>query len=106
MLGPGFAALSEAARAALEELMAAGTYEFQSEFAKKHQAKGRAEGVAEGQAKGEAKGLAEALFAVLQAGGLRVPDEMRARVFACTDVAQLDTWVRKTLTVTSADEVF
>jgi len=93
-----FAALSEAARAALEDLMAGGTYEFQSEFAKKHQAKGRAEG--------EAKGLAEALFAVLQARGLRVSDEVRARVFACTDVAQLDAWVRKAVTVTSVDELF
>jgi len=97
-----FAALSEAARAALEDLMAGGTYEFQSEFAKKHQAKGRAEG----EAKGEAKGLAEALFAVLQARGLRVSDEVRARVFACADVAQLDAWVRMAVTVTSVDELF
>src|SRR5215472_8191035 len=42
-----FAALSQAARTALEDLMAGGNYEFQSEFAKKHQAKGRAEGQAE-----------------------------------------------------------
>jgi len=101
-----FAALSEAARAALEDLMAGGTYEFQSEFAKKHQAKGRAEGVAEGRAEGVAEGRAEALLAVLQARGLRVSDEVRARVFACTDVAQLDAWVRKAVTVTSVDELF
>jgi hypothetical protein len=97
-----FAALSEAARAALEDLMAGGTYEFQSEFAKKHQAKGRAEG----EAKGEAKGRAEALFAVLQARGLRVSDEVHARVLACTDVAQLDAWVRKAVTINSVDELF
>ena len=51
-----FAALSEAARAALEDLMAGGTYEFQSDFAKKHQAKGRAEGEAKGEAKGARRG--------------------------------------------------
>jgi len=82
--------------------MAGGTYEFQSDFAKKHQAKGRAEG----EAKGEAKGRAEALFAVLQARGFRVSDEVRARVLACIDVAQLDAWVRKAVTVNSADELF
>ena len=38
-----YAALSEAAKAALEDLMAAGTYQFQSDFAKKHQALGRTE---------------------------------------------------------------
>ncbi len=96
-----FAALSEAARTALEELMASGNYEFQSEFAKKHQAEGRAEG----EVKGEAKGRAEALLAVLQARGLRVSDEVRARVLACTDAAQLDAWLRKAATATSADQV-
>ena len=93
-----FAALSEAARTALEDLMAGGTYEFQSEFAKKHQAKGRAEGAAQGRA--------EALLAVLQARGLRVSDEVRARVLGCTDLAKLDAWVRQAVTVTSVDELF
>ena len=97
-----FAALSEAARAALEDLMAGGTYEFQSEFAKKHQAKGRAEG----EAKGEAKGRAEAILDVLEARSLRVSDEARARILACTDAAQLATWVRKAVSVSSVDELF
>jgi hypothetical protein len=89
-----FAALSEAAGAALEDLMAGGTYEFESDFAKKYQAKGRAEG------------RAEALLAVLEARGLRASDEARARILACTDVAQLDAWIRKAVSVTSADEFF
>jgi hypothetical protein len=89
-----FAALSEAARAALEDLMAGGTYEFQSDFAKKHQAKGRAEG------------RAEAVLDVLEARGVRVSDEARARILACTDAAQLAGWVRKAITVTSVDELF
>jgi hypothetical protein len=101
-----FAALSEAARPALEDLMASGNYEFQSDFAKKHQAKGRAEGEATGRAAGEAKGRAEALLAVLQARGLQVSDEVRGRVLGCTDVAQLDAWVRKAVSVTSVDELF
>jgi hypothetical protein len=97
-----FAALSDAARAALEDLMAGGTYEFQSEFAKKHQAKGRAEGRAEGHAEGEAK----ALLAVLEARGLRASDEARARILACTDAALLEAWIRKAATATSIDELF
>lgn len=93
-----FAALSEAARAALEDLMAGGTYEFQSDFAKKHQAKGRVEG--------EAKGRAEAVLDVLEARDVRVSDAARARILACTDAAQLAGWVRKAITVTSVDELF
>jgi hypothetical protein len=92
-----FAALSDAARAALEELMAGGTYEFHSEFAKKHQAKGRAEG--------EAKGRAEAVLVVLEARGIRVSGEARARILACVDVDQLDAWVRRAVTVSSVDEL-
>jgi hypothetical protein len=89
-------------RLRMEDLMAGGTYEFQSDFAKKHQAKGRAEG----EAKGEAKGRAEAILDVLEARSLRVSDEARARILACTDAAQLATWVRKAVSVSSVDELF
>ncbi len=82
--------------------MAGGTYEFQSDFAKKHQAKGRAEG----EAKGEAKGRAEAILDVFEVRSLRVSDEARARILACTDAAQLATWVRKAVSVSSVDELF
>jgi hypothetical protein len=74
--------------------MGAGSYEFQSEFAKKHQAEGRAEG------------RAEAVLDVLEARGVRASDEARARILACTDAAQLAAWVRKAGTVASADELF
>jgi hypothetical protein len=97
-----FAALSQAAKTALEDMMASSTYEFQSEFAKKHQAKGRSEGRAEG----EAKGRAEAVLEFLEARGLPVSDEARARILACTDAAQLAAWVRKAVTVASVDELF
>ena len=97
-----YTALSQAARAALEDLMAGGTYEFQSEFAKTHQAKGRAEG----EAKGRAEGLAEAVLDVLEARGLPVSDEARARILACTDATQLAAWVRRAVTVASVDALF
>jgi hypothetical protein len=85
-----FAALSEAARAALEDLMASGNYEFQSDFAKKHQARGEA----------------KALLAVLESRALHISDEARARILACADATRLDAWVRKAITVKSVDELF
>ena len=90
-----FAALSEAAKTALEELMASGNYEYQSDFAKKHQAAGRAEGRAEGESTGECKGLVRALLTLLQTRGLDLSTEHRALITACADVAQLETWIRK-----------
>jgi hypothetical protein len=85
-------------RAALEELMASGNYEFQSDFVKKFLAQGRSEG--------EAKGKGSALIAVLEARGVRISDEARARIVACTDAAQLEVWLRKAATASTVDEVF
>ena len=90
--------LSESNRKAMEELMAAGIYEYQSDFAKTHQARGRAEG--------EALGRVEALLAVLDARGLIVSETDRARVLACTDAATLDRMIRKAVTVSSVDALF
>ncbi len=70
--------------------MAGGTYEFQSDFAKKHQAKGRA----------------EALLAVLEARGLRASEEARARILACADATQLDAWIRKAVSIAAVEELF
>jgi hypothetical protein len=92
------ASLSEATRTAMEKLMASGNYEYQSDFAKTHQAKGRAEG----EAKGEARGV----LAVLDARGLVVSDDQKARILACTDLETLDRWIRKAVAITSIDELF
>jgi hypothetical protein len=51
--------LRASARAIIEELMANGTYQYQSDFAKRYVAQGRAEGEAQGRAEGEAQGRAE-----------------------------------------------
>ena len=82
-------ALSEAARTALEALMAIKGYEYQSEFAKKHQAEGQA----------------RALLSVLQARGLAVTDAQRDQVLACTDRAVLDGWIARAAVATSMDDV-
>jgi hypothetical protein len=91
------AAVSKATRAALEELMAGGTYEFQSDFFKNRLAKAAASG--------EAKGMAQAVLDVLEARSVRVAEEVRARILACSDTAQLSVWLGKAATATSVEQV-
>jgi hypothetical protein len=82
--------LGNAARAAFKDLMAHGNYEFQGEFARTHRAAGKA----------------ESLLQFLDARGIGISDEQKARVLACTDLATLDRWIRKAATVASAQELF
>lgn len=60
---------------------------------------------AEGEAKGKAEGEAQAVLLVLEARGIPAPDEVREQILACTDLAKLDTWLRRAVTASSADEV-
>jgi hypothetical protein len=90
--------LSEAARAALEELMDAGNYEYQSDFAKTHRAQGKAEGWVAGEA--------TAVLTFLDARGIAVTAEHKSRILACSDLAVLERWIRKAVSVTTADELF
>jgi len=91
-------ALPDAARAKMEKMMGTRTYEYQSEFARKYFYQGRAEG--------EAQGEAAALLTVLDARGIEVPDDARARITGCTDLDQLDTWVRRAATAASIEDLF
>ena len=56
----------------------------------KVRAAGRAEGRAAGRAEGEAQGVRKSVLAVLEARGLHVPQQTRARLQACTDIETLD----------------
>jgi hypothetical protein len=79
----------------LEAQMAvAGTYQYQSEFARRYFSQG------------EAKGEAKALLKVLSARGIKVPDDARERIIGCTDLDQLETWVSRAATATSIHELF
>lgn len=86
--------LGDAARAAFEDLMGEGNYEFQSDFAKKHRAAGKV------------AGRAEAVLTVLDARGIAVSAEQKARVLDCIDAGALDRWIRKAVTVATAEELF
>jgi len=90
--------LGAVARRALEDLMADGRYEYQSDFARKY--------IAEGEAAGEARGRAEALFAVCTARGLKLSRAQRARVRECTDTATLDRWIRRAVGAEDAAAIF
>ena len=89
-----FALLGEVARKALEQLMQARNYEYQSDFARKYFYGGKAEG------------KAELLLRLLRRKGLPVDAAVEARVTDCKDAEQLDTWAERVLTAASLDEVF
>lgn len=96
--------LSVAARKLLEEILAIDlkNYQWQSEFALSHIAKGKAEGRVEGRAEGEARSIL--LF--LAARDIPVPDQVRDRITGCTDLDQLETWVRRAAIVDHAERLF
>lgn len=84
------ASLDIAARRALEEWMNLQGYPEKSTFYQR----------------GKAEGEAKALLAVLTARGLRVSDELRARILAAAEVSQLEAWIVRAATAASIDEVF
>ncbi|XXY53346.1 hypothetical protein WME91_19640 [Sorangium sp. So ce269] len=96
--------LNEAARRTLEAMMKSG-YEFQSEFARSYVAKGVEKGRKEGREQGILEAKAHDVLAFLEARGLEVPAEVRERVLASTDLAELDRWIRRAAVVSDAREL-
>lgn len=97
---------SAPARRVLEALMSTSAWLVSSPFARKHFGEGRAEGLAEGLAKGKTEGEATLLLTLLDARGIAVSDEIRARITSCSDPGQFDVWTRRAAVAGSADEVF
>jgi hypothetical protein len=102
--------LPAAARGYLEALMTTTTHGYQSDFARRYydagEAEGEARGKAEGEAKGKAEGEARAVLAVLDARGIEVPDPVREDITSCTDLDQLDTWIRRAATAAKVQDLF
>jgi predicted transposase YdaD len=94
--------------------MTAGTYEYKSDFARRYYHQGQTEGHAEGLTEGRAEGLTEgraegevrALLAILNARGIPVPDDAHTRITDCTDLDQLETWIRRAITVITVQDLF
>lgn len=99
------AALPEAARRYLEELMATQTYEYQSSFARKYYTQGRDEGRVEGRDEGRVEGEAKTVLAMLEARGIEVTDDVRAQLAERLEVDDVDVWVRRAMTATSAEDL-
>jgi hypothetical protein len=55
---------------------------------------------------GKTQGKAESLLKVMALRNLKIEQSQKDAVLLCTDVAQLDTWLEKALTATSAEQVF
>jgi len=92
------AELPKALRRTAEEELRARTIELATDFAKFHHAQGKEEGKAEGEAK--------SILAVLAARRITVTPDQRTAIERCTDLGQLDEWLRRAATADSADEVF
>ena len=94
-------ACGDAARSALEAMMSEGTYEYQTEWAKEQIAR-----MDQARAEGQGEGQVRALLTVLEGRGLSVSHDERARIETCTDLAQLDRWLRKVGVVAITSELF
>lgn len=93
-------ALSEAARKALQ--MEPHIERFFTDAHRQSYAEGKAEGKLEGKAEGEAR----ALMRILHRRGLAMTDEQQRQILSCTDLATLDRWLDRALSVASVDELF
>jgi hypothetical protein len=52
------------------------------------------------------EGKTASLLTVLDARGIDVPDDARARITSCSDLYQLDSWIRRAVTADSIDDLF
>ncbi|MGW3419014.1 hypothetical protein [Streptomyces phaeochromogenes] len=57
-------------------------------------------------AESRAKGRAEDILLILDERGIEVPDDVRARITDCTDLETLRTWLRRSVTTTTAGDLF
>ena len=101
------AVLPAAARQRLEEFMTATADRYQSDFARRYYSQGEAAGFSQGEAagitQGEARGRVDgertALITILDTRGIQVPEQIRDRIRDCTDLRQLEIWIRRAVTV-------
>jgi hypothetical protein len=84
-----FMVLSATARDRLEEFMGTATHRYQSEYARRYFSQGEA----------------NALLAFLDARGIDVSETVRAAITNCTDLDQLNTWVRQAATAHTIEDL-
>jgi predicted transposase/invertase (TIGR01784 family) len=64
------------------------------------------QGHAEGKREGRAQEAARSVLAVFDARGVAVPDEVRRRIEACTDVSELERWHRAAVVAAKPGDIF
>lgn len=94
--------LRPAARAAMEKLMTQRDYRYRVDWLRKANEEGREEGLE----KGLLREARRALDLVLGARGISLSDVGRARVEACEDVATIERWLARAVTVSGEDDLF
>ncbi|QXJ23212.1 hypothetical protein AGRA3207_004341 [Actinomadura graeca] len=82
--------LSETARKLLEETVERNGHKWMSDFAKDHLAGGEA----------------RAVLLLLGVRGIPVSDDVRDRINGCTDIDQLDRWLKRAAAAKTAEELF
>ncbi|MEV4114171.1 hypothetical protein, partial [Nonomuraea sp. NPDC049695] len=89
-------------RRLMEEIMTSTDWPVYTPWAREHYGRG----LEEGQTKGKAEEAAKMLLLVLAARDFDVPDDMRARITACADVAQLEHWTSRAVTAQALQDLF
>jgi hypothetical protein len=98
--------VNAAARRALEAEMSFERMETRSQYLREQWDRAEAKGREEGREQGALDTLARAVLDVLEARGIRVGDDQRAAVLACSDAAVLRGWLVRAATVETGDALF
>lgn len=85
-----------------KELMMPVNYFFRHEVAEKVREEGRDEGRGEG----IGKERASMVLRILDWRGIAVPESVRGRVEACSDLGQLEIWAQRAVSATNAEDLF
>ncbi len=86
--------------------MTAIQYFWRHPLAEQVRAEGREEGIEQGLEQGRIQDRQEMILRILEWRGIPVPDSVRERVVACTDLAQLEVWAQRAVGATNGAELF
>ncbi|MGI5273267.1 hypothetical protein ACQEUU_29245 [Nonomuraea sp. CA-218870] len=92
-------------RRLLEEIMKSTAWPVYSPFAREHYGRGLEDGQTQGKAEGRAEEAARVVLLLLETRGFALPDDIRARITACTDLDRLETWATRAVTAQTLDDV-
>ncbi|MES9519994.1 hypothetical protein [Streptomyces capoamus] len=86
--------------------MTAIQYFWRHPLAEQVREEGREQGLQQGLEQGRAQARAEMAVRILEWRGIPVPDAVRERVLACTDLGRLEVWAQRAVHAAEATELF